>query len=100
MEQDKYLIVLEKSTTGFSAYSPDVPGCVATGDTIEATLNAMQNSLHFHLQNIIEDGEELPLPRGLDAYLEAIHQSEGEEYFLTYVPVPSDLVVESSFSLA
>jgi predicted RNase H-like HicB family nuclease len=42
---DQYLIVLEKSETGFSAYSPDVAGCIATGTTLEKTTRIMRSAL-------------------------------------------------------
>jgi len=77
----KYLIVLEKSDTGFSAYSPDVMGCIATGETLEETTQMMRSSLALHLADV----DELPLPRGIDAYLEALRDSEGEEFYLTHV---------------
>jgi len=80
---DKYLIVLEKSDTGFSAYSPDIVGCIATGDTLEATTKLMQSALVLHLANI----KDLPKPRGIDAYLDALRDSEGEEFYLTHVSI-------------
>jgi predicted RNase H-like HicB family nuclease len=49
---DKYLIVLEKSETGFSAYSPDVVGCVATGATLEETTEQMRSALALHLADV------------------------------------------------
>lgn len=78
---DKYLIVLEKSDSGFSAYSPDAWGCVATGETLEQTLENMQSALVFHLQ----DHMSMPLPRGIDAYVDALRESEGEEFYLTHL---------------
>lgn len=82
---DQYLIVLEKSDTGFSAYSPDVAGCLATGETFEATTALMRSALALHLA----DTETLPKPRGIDAYLDALRDSEGEEFYLTHVSVAS-----------
>jgi len=82
---DKYLIVLEKCETGFSAYSPDVWGCVATGESLELTLENMRSSLVFHLQ----DDDSMPLARGIDAYLDALRESEGEEFYLTHLSVAS-----------
>jgi predicted RNase H-like HicB family nuclease len=78
---DKYLIVLEKSKTGFSAYSPDVAGCIATGTTLEETTEQMRSALVLHLADV----EDLPQPRGIDAYLEALRDSEGEAFFLTHI---------------
>jgi predicted RNase H-like HicB family nuclease len=82
---DRYLIVLEKSETGFSAYSPDVLGCVATGETLEETTESMGSALAWHLADV----DELPKPRGVDAYLDALRDSEGEEFYLTHVAVAS-----------
>mgnify|MGYP001035675300 CR=1 FL=1 len=82
---DKYLVVVEKSETGYSAYSPDVVGCIATGKTIEKTIANMKTALALHLHNMAEDGEALPTPRGIASYLEAINNSEGEEYFLAHI---------------
>lgn len=82
---DKYLIVIEKSRTGFSTYSPDVPGCVATGRTFDQTIANMKSALTFHLRGLIEDGEEIPKPRGVDSYLDAERDSEGEEYLIAHI---------------
>ncbi len=82
---DQYLIVLEKSETGFSAYSPDVVGCIATGETLEATTALMRSALVLHLADV----DELPKPRGIDAYLDALRDSEGEEFYLTHIAVAS-----------
>ena len=58
----KYLIVLEKTATGFSAYSPDLPGCIATGETeAEVTAN-MKEAIEFHLDGLREEGMVVPVP--------------------------------------
>ncbi len=82
---ESYLIVLEKSETGFSAYSPDVPRCIATGETLEETTEQMRSALALHLADI----KDLPKPRGIDAYLEALSDSEGETFYLTHVLLES-----------
>jgi predicted RNase H-like HicB family nuclease len=82
---DQYLIVLEKSDTGFSAYSPDVAGCIATGETLEDTTKLMRSPLVLHLADV----DELPKPRGIDAYVDALRDSEGEEFYLTHISVAS-----------
>lgn len=87
---DQYLIVLEKSDTGFSAYSPDVAGCIATGETLEDTTKLMRSALVLHLADV----DELPKPRGIDAYVDALRDSEGEEFYLTHISVAS-LIVNS-----
>ncbi len=52
----KYLIVIEKAETNFSAYSPDLPGCVATGKTLEEAEEQMYEAIVFHLEGLEEDG--------------------------------------------
>ena len=56
----KYLIVIEKAECNYSAYAPDVPGCVSTGPTIEQARRNMIEALEFHLEGMAEDGEPVP----------------------------------------
>ena len=56
----KYAIVIEPTSTGFSAYCPDLPGCVSTGATREETERNMREAIEFHLDGIREDGEAIP----------------------------------------
>ncbi len=58
----KYLIVIEKTDTGCSAYSPDLPGCVATGETREETEREMKEAIEFHVEGLRLSGETIPLP--------------------------------------
>ncbi|MBI1294853.1 type II toxin-antitoxin system HicB family antitoxin [bacterium] len=85
----KYLIVIEKGEGTYSAYSPDVLGCVATGDTVEETLENMRDALIFHLEAMADDGDPWPVPRGVQSYLDAVQESAGEDYYLTHVSVDS-----------
>lgn len=62
MNARRYSIVIERTSTGFSAYSPDVPGCAAAGDTEEETAANMQEALAFHLEGMTEVGEAIPEP--------------------------------------
>jgi hypothetical protein len=62
-------------------------GCIATGKTIEQ----MRAALALHLQSMLEDNEELPKPRGIASYVDAVSGSEGEEYFLTHIALESVL---------
>lgn len=64
-----YLIVIEKTSTGYSAYSPDVPGCVATGSTREEIEKEMKEALEFHLQGLKGEGLDIPLPHSYSATL-------------------------------
>ena len=66
----KYLIVIESTTTGFSAYSPDVPGCVATGSTREEAEREMRDAISFHLDGLRQEGEKLPEPQASSTYVD------------------------------
>jgi predicted RNase H-like HicB family nuclease len=66
----KYLIVLEKTTTGYSAYSPDLPGCVSTGETPENTVQNMQEAIEFHIEGLKLEGIPIPKPQTQSAYIE------------------------------
>ncbi len=58
-----YAIVIESGDENYSAYVPDVPGCVATGVTVDETIATMREALRLHLALSREYGEEIPLPR-------------------------------------
>jgi predicted RNase H-like HicB family nuclease len=51
----RFLVVIEKTESNFSAYSPDLPGCIATGKTCEDAESSMYEALTFHLQGLQED---------------------------------------------
>jgi predicted RNase H-like HicB family nuclease len=65
----RFLIVIEKTENNYSAYSPDLPGCVATGKTREETGRNMHEAVEMHIQGMIED--KLPIPEST-AYAEYI----------------------------
>ena len=75
----KYLVIIEKAKNNYSAYSPDVLGCVTTGKTIEETLKIMKEALEFHFEGMIEDGEAIPKPKGLNFYLEQTDEISSED---------------------
>ena len=75
----KYLVVIEKGENNYSAYSPDVPGCAATGKTVEETLGMMKEALEFHFVGMVEDGEDIPKPKGLNFYLEQTDEISGDD---------------------
>ena len=66
----KYLIVIEKTGTGYSAYSPDIPGCVATGTTREETEREMKSAIAFHIEGLRSEGMALPTPHSSSSYVE------------------------------
>jgi len=58
----RFLIVIEKAGSNYSAYSPDLPGCVATGKTREDAEKQMHEAIAFHIEGLKED--KLPIPEG------------------------------------
>ncbi|MEQ1831615.1 MAG: type II toxin-antitoxin system HicB family antitoxin [Candidatus Eisenbacteria bacterium] len=66
----RYLIVIEKTRTGYSAYSPDLEGCVAAARTRPSILRAMQKAVEFHLQGLREQGRRRPAPSTDTAWVE------------------------------
>jgi predicted RNase H-like HicB family nuclease len=66
----RYLIVLEPTATGFSAYSPDLPGCVATGATRAEVEGNMREAIALHLDGLREDGAPVPPPQTIATYVE------------------------------
>ena len=66
----KYLIIIESTGTGYSAYSPDLPGCIATGGTQEEVERNMQGAVEFHLEGLREEGYTIPTPASASAYVE------------------------------
>jgi predicted RNase H-like HicB family nuclease len=72
-EQEKimrYGYVIEKTTTGFSAYVPDLPGCIATGKTKELVRQRIQEVVEIHLKSMLEDGDPIREPTSQCEYLD------------------------------
>jgi predicted RNase H-like HicB family nuclease len=67
----KYAVVIEESSNGFGAYVPDLPGCVAVGDTLEEVERLIREAIDFHLEGMQEDGVAIPAPRTRCEYVEA-----------------------------
>ena len=63
----RYLVVIDKTDTGYSAYSPDLPGCVSAGDSVQETRNLMEEAIEFHLDGLREDGLPIPEPASIEA---------------------------------
>ena len=67
----RYAIVIEKAQGNYSAYVPDLPGCVATGKTIDELRERMSEAVELHLQGMREDGLPIREPTSLADYVEA-----------------------------
>lgn len=66
----KYLVIYEKSETGFGAYVPDLPGCAAVGRTVEETKTLIEGCIEMHLAGMREDGTRVPVPTTKVGYYE------------------------------
>jgi predicted RNase H-like HicB family nuclease len=66
----RYAVVIEKAATNYSAYVPDLPGCVATGPTVEATEANIREAIRFHLDGLAEDGLPMPAPSTIAEYVD------------------------------
>lgn len=66
---NEYLVVIEQAGFNYSAYAPDLPGCVATGDTREETLQLMREAIVMHLEGIRVDGGRVPPPSSTAEYV-------------------------------
>jgi predicted RNase H-like HicB family nuclease len=66
----KYLVVVEKTATGYSAYSPDLDGCVATGKTRDEVEREMQEAIELHIEGMARNGDSIPEPRTYSRYIE------------------------------
>ena len=66
----RYAIVIEKAEGNYSAYAPDLPGCVATGATIEEVVSEMRDAIIFHVEGLREDGLPIPLAASRVEYVE------------------------------
>lgn len=66
----KYLIIVEKADTEYSAYSPDVPGCGSTGKTKEEVERNIQEAMEFHTEGLRQEGYEVPEPNSYFSYVE------------------------------
>jgi len=67
----KYAVVIEKAERNYSAYVPDLPGCVATGATVAKVERLIRQAVRLHLKGLREDGLPVPKPTALCEYVEA-----------------------------
>ena len=66
----RYLIVIEETSTGYSAYSPDLPGCISTGQTRAEVERNMREAIEFHVAGLRQDGQPVPEPHSSSAYVD------------------------------
>jgi predicted RNase H-like HicB family nuclease len=66
----RYAVVIEKSESGYGAYVPDLPGCVAVGETLKQTEHLIQEAVEFHVEGLCDDGLSVPEPSAVMHYVE------------------------------
>jgi predicted RNase H-like HicB family nuclease len=66
----RYAVVIEKGDRNYSAYVPDLPGCVSVGDTVEEVTAEIREAIEFHLEGMREDGLAIPKPSSRAEYVE------------------------------
>jgi len=67
----RYAVVIEKADGNYSAYVPDLPGCVATGETVKAVEVEIRDAIRFHIDGLKADGLPVPAPTSIADYVEA-----------------------------
>jgi predicted RNase H-like HicB family nuclease len=67
----RYAIVIEKADSNYSAYVPDLPGCVATGATVKVVEEEIRDAIRFHIDGLKADGLPVPAPTSIADYVEA-----------------------------
>jgi len=66
----KYLVIIEKASKNYSAYSPDLPGCIAAGKTRETAERNMKKAIEMHIRGLRLDNQPLPKPRSIAEYIQ------------------------------
>jgi len=66
----QYLVVVEKGPGSFGAYVPDLPGCIAAGDSKDEVLSLIKEAIEFHLEGLREDGQPIPSPSSTSEVVE------------------------------
>ena len=75
----RYAVVIERGKRNYGAHVPDVPGCVAVGDTVQEALANIREALEFHFEGMREDGEPIPDPASLVDYVEVNTAPAGKQ---------------------
>lgn len=66
----QYLVIVEKGPTSYGAYVPDLPGCIATGESRDEVLQLIREAIEFHIEGLREDGQPVPEPSSVSAVVD------------------------------
>jgi len=95
MDSQEYLIIIEPTGTGFSAYSPDLQGCITVGETVEQTRENMEEAIELYIEELIESGENVPVPRKLKDQVNMIGALQ-RGTFIAFVPNHTEFHAKSA----
>jgi predicted RNase H-like HicB family nuclease len=84
---ETYLVVIGRTSSGYSAHCPDVPGCAAVGKTIEKVVANMKEALELHFEGMREDGEPIPRSGGVHSYREMMKDLDFDQYLLAHIQI-------------
>lgn len=76
----RFVVVFEKAPNSYGAFVPDLPGCVAAGDTLEETKQLIREAIEFHIEGYVEDDEALPAHTCVDAAVVEVNVPEGARF--------------------
>src|ERR1700686_1519647 len=82
---ETYLVLIGRTATGYSAHCPDVLGCAAVGKTIEEVVANMKGARALHFEGMMEDGDPIPKPSGVDQSRGVLKDREFDQYFLAHL---------------
>lgn len=66
----RYMVIIERGETSFGSYVPDLPGCIAVGETEEEALELIREAIEFHLEGLKDDGLKIPSPHSYGKFVE------------------------------
>ena len=66
----RYMVIIEKGEKGYGAHVPDLPGCIAAGETREEVLELIKEAIEFHIEGLREEGKPVPSPSSLSEFVE------------------------------
>ena len=66
----RYMVIIEQGETSFGAYVPDLPGCIAVGETEQEALELIQEAIEFHLEGLKDNGVKIPSPHSYSKFVE------------------------------
>jgi predicted RNase H-like HicB family nuclease len=82
-----FLIVIGRTSAGYSAHCPGILGCAAVGKTVEQVVANMKSALELHFEGRAEDGEPIPKARGVESHRELIKDLDVSHYFVAHVQI-------------